>query len=320
MKIVITGGTGHIGKDLIPRFVRDGHIVTVLSRAQGGAVDFGLPEGVTTAVWDGRSVGDWATTVDGADVVINMAGRSVDCRYSEENLRQMMASRVESTRAIGQAIAIANEPPRVWLQMSTATIYAHRFDAQNDEATGVIGGRELDVPAYWKRSIDIARAWEGELEAADTPRTRKVALRTAMVMNSVPGSVFRVLSRLVRLRLGGRIGSGRQYISWIHADDFHAALEYLMSNESMAGAVNLAAPGPLPQAEFMAALRRAWGVRIGLPAAKWMSEVGAFVLRSDTELLHKSRRVVPGRLLESGFQFRFPSWETAAKDLVKQCR
>jgi len=267
--------------------------------------------------WDGKNVEDaWAKEIDGADVVINLAGRTVNCRYTAENLKQMMDSRVDSTRAVGAAIAKAARPPRVWLQMSTATIYAHRFDAPNDEATGVIGGNEPDAPAYWKTSIDIATSWERVLDEAPTPRTRKVALRAAVVMSPSKGGAFSILWGMTKLGLGGAIGGGRQFVSWIHEEDFVAAVNAILADESITGAINLAAPGPLPQRDFMKALRRAGRIPIGLPATKWMAEIGALFLRTDTELLLKSRRVVPGRLLASGFTFRFPDWAGAARDLV----
>lgn len=309
-RVVIPGGTGQVGGVLRRALRARGHEVVVLARSGGpGAVR-----------WDGRTPGSWCDVVDGADAVINLAGRSVNCRYTRANLREMLDSRVLSTRAVGEAIARARKPPRVWLQMSTATIYAHRFDAPNDEATGVIGGSEPGVPAYWRTSIDIATAWERAQMEADTPATRRVALRTAMVMSPDRGGVFDVLLGLTRLGLGGPIAGGRQFVSWIHEHDFVAAVEFLMAAEHMAGPVNLASPDPLPQREFMAALRKAWGIPFGLPATKWMVEVGAFVLRTDTELILKSRRVAPGRLLQAGFEFGLPAWPDAARDLVGRWR
>ncbi len=312
MKIILPGGTGQVGGVLARAFSAQGHEVVLLSRSSHAAA--------RSIPWDGRTVGEWARELEGADAVINLAGRSVNCRYTPENLRQIMNSRVDSTRAVGQAIAQARRPPRVWLQMSTATIYSHRFDAPNDEATGQIGGTEPDAPAYWRVSIDIARAWEQTQSEANTPHTRKVALRTAMVMSPDPGGVFDVLLRLVRWRLGGSLGGGRQFVSWIHERDFVRALLFLLEREDFSGPVNLAAPHPLPQREFMAALRTAAGVGLGLPATKAMLEVGAFFLRTDTELLLKSRRVVPGRLLKAGFSFEFPEWPPAARELVERGR
>lgn len=306
MKIVIPGGTGQVGQMLVRAFGARGHSVVVLGRSAGPGV---VP-------WDGRTLGDWAREIDGADVVINLAGRSVNCRYTAENMRQMMDSRVESTRVVGEAIARAARPPSVWLQMSTATIYAHRFDAANDEHTGVIGGSEPDVPGYWAFSVDIAKNWEREQELAVTPKTRKVALRTAMVMSPDRDGIFDVLVGLTRRGLGGAIDGGAQYMSWIHERDFVRAIDHLITHPELVGAFNLCAPEPLPQRDFMAALRTALGTRIGRPATKWMIAIGAVVMRTDTELLLKSRRVVPTRLAESGFHFEYATWPEAALELV----
>ena len=315
MKIVVPGGSGQVGAILARTFAARGDDVVVLSR--GGGVAAG---GARVVAWDGRSVDAWASEIDGADVVINLAGRSVNCRYTRANLASMMSSRVDSTRAVGQAIERAVRPPRVWLQMSTATIYAHRFDAANDEATGRIGGDEPDAPAYWKNSVDIATAWEQALRDASTPRTRRVALRSTIVMSPDRGGIFDVLLGLTRMGLGGPVGGGRQFVSWIHDLDFARAVELLVERDDLSGPINLAAPHPLPQREFMAALRAAWGARLGLPATRWMAEIGAFFLRTDTELLLKSRRVAPSRLVEAGFHFEFPDWPAAAHDLIERRR
>ncbi|WP_194895482.1 DUF1731 domain-containing protein, partial [Catenulispora pinisilvae] len=252
-------------------------------------------------------------------VVVNLAGRSVSCRYTRANLREMMDSRVRSARVVGQAISRAEQPPRLWLQASTATIYAHTFGPPHDER-GVIGGGEAGVPAYWAYSVEIAKNWEREQAEADTPHTRKVALRSAMVMSPSHAGIFDYLSWLARLGLGGSVAGGRQYVSWIHDQDFVAALNFLIAHPELSGAVNLAAPGPLPQRSFMRALRQAWGMPIGLPATKQMAAIGAFALRSDTELLLKSRRVIPGRLPDAGFRFGYPAWHGAARDLVRRTR
>lgn len=311
MRIVIAGGTGQVGGGLRRWHAAAGHDVVVLSRRPES-----LEPGIRHRVWDGRSVGDWAAELDGADVVVNLAGRSVSCRYTDENLRQMMDSRVDSTRAIGRALEQAARPPAVWLQMSTATIYADRRDAANDEATGIIGGHEADVPAYWEFSVRIARRWEAAQQEADLPRTRRVALRTAMVMSPDRGGVFDYLSWMARLGLGGPVAGGGQYVSWIHMRDFCRAVDLLIERRDLDGPVNLAAPGPLPQRDLMRELRRAWGGRPGLPATRAMAALGAWALRTDTELLLKSRRVVPGRLLEAGFSFDYPDWPEAVSDLV----
>jgi len=315
MKVVIPGGTGHLGRVLGRALAEQGHEVVVLTRREA------RPEpGVRHVHWDGRSAGPWTAEIDGSDVVLNLAGRSVNCRYTAANLREMLNSRVDSARVVGGAIARAARPPALWLQMSTATIYAHRFDEPNDETTGMLGGDEPDVPAYWSYSVDIAKAWEREQRLAATPDTRRVALRTAMVMSPEPGGALAMLLRLTRLGLGGPVAGGGQYMSWIHEDDLVNAIAFLIEHDEVSGPVNLAAPEPLPYREFLRALRSAVGVPVGLPATRWMAEIGAFVLRSDTELLLKSRRVVPGRLLEAGFEFGHPSWPAAAEDLVRQAR
>ncbi|MGW0629426.1 TIGR01777 family oxidoreductase [Streptomyces sp. NPDC002758] len=311
MKVVLPGGTGQVGTVLDRALTAAGHEVTVLTRH---------PEQERHIGWDGATLGHWAAAVDGCDVVINLAGRSVSCRYTAENLRAMMDSRVDSARVIGEAIAAAERPPRVWLQMSTATIYAHRYDAANDESTGVIGGSEAGVPDYWAYSVEIAKNWERAQAEARTPRTRKVVLRSAMVMSPDRGGVFDVLLRLARLGLGGPVAGGAQYVSWIHDEDFVRAVEFLIARDDLEGPVNLASPGPLPHRAFMRALRTAWGVPVGLPATRWMAELGAFALRSDTELLFKSRRVVPGRLRAAGFDFAHPEWDGAVADLVRRVR
>jgi uncharacterized protein (TIGR01777 family) len=311
MKIVIPGGSGHIGTLLANAFHRDGHDVVVLSRHTGAAPWRVVP-------WDGVSLGAWANELDRADVVINLAGRSVNCRYTAKNRHEILDSRLASTRIVGRAIARAVYPPRVWLQMSTATIYAHRYDAPNDERTGHIGSTEPDAPAAWRFSIDVARAWEAVLADASTRGTRKIALRSAIVMSPHRGGPFDLLLRLVRGGLGGRAGDGRQYVSWVHDDDFVEAVRWLICHDEISGVVNIAAPNPLPNADFMQAIRDAAGVRFGLPASKWMLEIGAFLARTETELLLKSRRVTSTRLLESGFTFRHPIWREAALDLYRR--
>jgi uncharacterized protein (TIGR01777 family) len=313
MKIVIPGGSGQVGVILARHFHAAKHEVVVLSRNPTKA-----PWRVLA--WDGKTVGSWAKELDGADAVINLAGRSVNCRYHARNRREILESRVQSTQAVGEAIALAQRPPSVWLQAGTATIYAHMYDSPNDERTGVLGGAEPGLPDTWRFSIEVATAWENALAAAQTPRTRKVCLRSAMTMSPDRGGVFDVLLGLVRRGLGGRIGDGRQFVSWIHEFDFISAVEWLIAREDMCGPINLAAPAPLPHAAFMQVLREAWGVRFGLPASRWMLELGAWVLRTESELVLKSRRVVPGRLLEAGFRFRFPEWPEAAAELCKRWR
>jgi uncharacterized protein len=305
------GGTGHVGQAIRRHLEPLGWEFTVLSRH---------PTGQDQVWWDGERLGGWAELFEGADLVINLAGRTVNCRYTEANLKEMLASRVNSTRVIGEAIAQAKNPPKTWLQASTATIYAHRLDAPNDEETGILGGDEPGAPYKWNASIKIAKAWEAELDRANTPRTRKVALRSAMTMSVEKGSVFDVFASLARRGLGGQSGNGRQYVSWIHEQDFVRALEFLIQHEDIAGAVNISSPNPLPNREFMRILREAVGAKFAFPTPAWILEIGAIVMRTETELILKSRRVVPGRLLKEGFEFRFPDWQTAAKDLASAWR
>lgn len=307
-KVVIAGGSGFLGSLLAREFYGKGIEVVVLSRHP-------VFSPWRVVEWDGHSLDTWAGEIDGADVVVNLAGRSVHCRYTEGNRQEILRSRLDATRAIRKAIAIAQRPPKVWLQMSTATIYAHRTDAANDEFTGIIGGSEEGVPESWRFSIDVATQWEAAVNSAAAPRTRRVILRTAMVMAPGPGSAFATLRNLVRAGLGGRAASGSQYMSWIHHRDFVRAIGFLIDHDDISGIVNLAAPEPLPNAAFMRAIREACGVRFGLPAAPWMLAAGAWALRTEPELILKSRRVVPARLLARGFEFTFPSWPGAARDL-----
>lgn len=311
MKIVIPGGSGQVGTVLARALQSNGHDVVVLSRRPSTR-----PWRVVG--WDGVTLGAWSTELDGSDVLINLAGRSVNCRYTERNRREIVDSRVAATRVLGEAISQAQRPPRVWLQASTATIYAHRYDAPNDEASGLIGGEEPDAPGAWRFSIDVARAWERAFSEATVPQTRKVALRSAMTMSPDRGGIFDTLFGLVKRGLGGKAGDGRQFISWIHAEDFVRVTQWLIDHDEVDGVVNVAAPHPLPNADFMRILRQASGAPIGLPAAKWMLEIGAVFLRTETELILKSRRVVPERLLRHGFVFKFPHWEEAARDLCRR--
>jgi uncharacterized protein (TIGR01777 family) len=227
---------------------------------------------------------------------------------------------VQSARVLGEAIAAVRNPPHVWLQASTATIYAHRYDAANDEDHGILGGSEPDAPPAWHFSIDVATQWERAMDEAQTPRTRKVKLRSAIVMTPEAGTPFSILLGLVRFGLGGKTGHGRQFVSWVHHDDFIRAIRFLIDQRFISGAVNIAAPNPLPNAEFMKAIREAWGIPFGIGAGRHLLEVAAFLHRTETELLLKSRRVVSGRLTQNGFQFRHPSWADAARELCDDWR
>ena len=333
LRIVLPGGSGQLGQVLARHFQERGHHVTVLTRGPYTAP-------WQTVHWDGEHPGPWTEYLEGADVCINLAGRSVNCRYHAENRQAIYDSRIRTTRLLNHVIAGLADPPRVWLNASTATIYKRALDETGidlplDEAAGELGGpepsaktgpsanAEPSVKRWVQRrgfSVRVARDWEAAFFSTETPRTRKVALRSAIVLNPSPGSAFAVLSNLVRLSLGGRQGNGRQFVSWIHEDDFARAVEFLIHHEELDGPVNIAAPNPLPNRAFMEGLRDAWGMPNGLPAPAFAIEIGAFFLRTESELVLKSCRAVPGRLLDAGFQFEFPDWPEAAEDLVRQWR
>ncbi len=306
-RVVVAGGSGFIGRLLGKSLVAGDYEVVVLSRSLvAGESD------IRQVRWDGRTLGDWSGELEGARALINLAGRSVNCRYNANNRRQILESRVQSTQVLGEAIARCRRPPQVWLNASTATIYKHTLDRDMDEATGEIGPTPEAKDAF---SIEVARAWEEALNEASTPATRKVALRTAMIFATGRGGVYRTLRGLTRWGLGGPIAGGGQFISWIHEVDFSRSVEWLIDRDDFSGPVNVASPNPIPHREMMRIIRRMCGVRFGLPATRWMLEVGAFVHRTEAELIIKSRRVVPRRLLAAGFQFRFPRMEDAVREI-----
>ncbi len=323
LRIVLPGGSGQVGLVLARHFQQQGHHVTVLTRGPYTAP-------WQTVHWDGEHVGPWTETLEGADVCINLAGRSVNCRYGAENRQKIYDSRIGTTRLLNHVMAGLADPPRVWLNASTATIYRHTLDRPGldwpmDEASGELGGNELiagrrRAPDTWNFSIRVAKDWENAFFETATTRTRKVALRSAIILSSAPGNAFAILLNLVRLGLGGKQGNGRQYVSWIHEDDFARAVEFLIERGELDGPINVAAPHPLHNREFMRELRDAWGMPNGLPAPAPLIELGAFFLRTESELVLKSRRVVPRRLLDAGFEFVYPDWPEAAEDLVRQWR
>ena len=251
MRIVLAGGTGQVGHVLKREFARDE--VVVIARSEG-------------LRWDGRTLGDWVQALEGADALINLAGRSVDCRYTPANRRAIMRSRLESTWVLRDAIRACAVPPRVWLQSSTATIYADNYGPAWDES-GELGGDEQGVPDTWRFSIDVAKRWE---EAAADAGVRTVLMRTAMVMSPDRGGVFDTLYGLSRRGLGGPAAGGRQYVSWIHDQDFARAVRLLIEDESLAGPVNLSSPNPLPYGDFMRVLRDgASGFRRRVGCSRW---------------------------------------------------
>ncbi len=313
MKIVIAGGSGQVGTILARHFHNEGNQVLVLSRHVQKTPWL-------TLHWDGETLGPWLADVDDSDVWINLAGRSVNCRYNKRNRSDILNSRVWSTAVLHEAISRLEKPPAVWLNASTATIYRHALDRSMDEATGELGGNEPGAPDTWNFSIEVAKAWEKAFFSSKTPKTRQVALRSAMTFSPDHGGVFDVFSKLVRHGLGGTNLPGTQFVSWIHEVDFIRAAEFLIASSAISGPVNLASPHPLPNSQFLRVLREAWGARFGMPTLPWMLEIGTFLLRTESELVLKSRRVVPGRLLDAGFAFSYPTWEEAAPNLVARSR
>lgn len=322
-RILLAGGSGFLGSELAKHFTALEWEVVVLTRAPKARTDQ-----VREVAWDTKTIGDWARELEGATAVVNLTGRSVDCRYNARNRREIMDSRVNSTRVVGEAIARCKTPPRVWLNSSTATLYTHTFGKPHDESS-----QDMDsaVDAKDAFSVEVAQAWERTLNEARIPltpalapsdgareTTRRVALRTSMVLGLGRNSVFPVLRRLTKFGLGGRQGSGNQFVSWIHVEDYCRAIEWIIAHEDLTGPINQCAPNPLPNKEMMKIFRDVCGMPIGLPATEWMLEIGAFFLRTETELIFKSRRVVPGRLLASGFGFRFPTFREALVDLEKK--
>lgn len=315
-KMVIVGANGYVGPVLARFFAPNYDIFTITRRPL-------LLPNTTNFLWDGETLGDWAAAIDGAEIVINMAGRSVNCRYTEQNRREILDSRVKTTRILGQAIAAAKAPPKVWLNSSTATIYRHAEDHPMTEADGEIGQGF---------SVDVAKAWEQTFFEADTPQTRKVALRTSIVLGKT-GGVWPVLVKLARVGLSGTMGNGRQRFSWIHEEDFCRAIAFLIGSPpidltgidltgidlvglTLSGPVNLVAPQVPTNAKLMKMLRQKLGRAFGLPATRSMLSIGAIVLNTEPELVLKSRWVRAEHLLDAGFEFRFAKLETAMQDLL----
>jgi uncharacterized protein len=313
MKIVIPGGSGQVGHILGRWFHAKKHEVAVLTRNPSRAPWRVVP-------WDGENPGPWISELEGSDVCINLAGRSVNCRYGRRNRREIYESRINTTLLLNDVIASLRNPPPVWLNASTATIYRHALDRAMDEHTGELGGNELGAPDTWNFSIDVAKSWEQAFFSRAIPGVRKIATRSAITMNPDRDCAFDVLLGLVRAGLGGRQGAGNQFVSWVHEFDFARAVEFIISRSELSGVVNIASPNPVPNREFMRTLREAWGGSFGLPLSKWMIEAGAFLRRTESELILKSRRVVPGRLLAAGFRFEYAEWPAAARELIGRWR
>jgi uncharacterized protein (TIGR01777 family) len=299
-KVIIAGGTGFLGNAIVARFRDRWKEIIILSRRPQH-----IDENIRYLQWDGKTLGTWAEEINGSDVVINLAGKSVDCRYNKKNKAEIISSRVDATRVLGEAIRSAAHPPGLWINAASATIYRHAEDRPMDEFTGEIGEGF---------SVNVCKVWEKTFDEIGLVSTRKVILRLSMVMGK-KGGVFPVMKKLVKNSFGGKMSAGTQYVSWIHEEDFLNCLEWFIQTETATGAYNVAAPDPIRNMDFMKSMRKHLHKSIGLPAAKWMLEIGAFFIRTETELILKSRRVIPGRLLKEGFVFKYPKADDAIKEL-----
>ena len=300
-KIILAGGTGFLGNCLAQHFAALGYEVVIITRKH--QPDNGR---ISYAKWNGKNIGNWAEHIEGAEAVINLTGRSVDCRYTEANKQLIYDSRLDATHVLGRAIKSSVKPPKVWINAASATIYRHATDRDMDEYTGEIGEGF---------SVDVCQKWEKAFDDAQTPHTRKVALRIGIVLGR-DGGALAPLKNLAKWGLGGKQGKGNQYFSWLHEDDFVAIVMRALTDDTMQGVYNTTAPKPLPNNEMMAALRKATKRPFGLPTPTWMLHIGAAMIKTEVELILKSRRVVPKRLLEAGFQFKYNEFDGAVKNLV----
>ncbi len=301
-KVVLAGGSGFLGSVLGRHFSARAKEVVILSRRDQPASG-----NIRTVVWDAKHLADgWVRELDGADLLINLTGKSVNCRYTPENKKEILDSRLDSTRVLGEAVRQAAVPPRVWIQSASATIYRHAEDRPMDEATGEIGEGF---------SVDVCRAWEKIFWEQNVTATRKVLLRIGIVLGMDDGAFPRMLN-LVRAGLGGKQGSGHQYITWIHEDDVAAIMQWLYDNEAQQGTFNVTSPTPVLNADFMRTLREVCKIPFGLPSPAWLLKLGAVFIGTETELILKSRRVVPARLLAAGYQFKYSALALALKNIV----
>jgi uncharacterized protein (TIGR01777 family) len=294
-KIVIAGGTGFLGTALQIYFEAKGCVVISLSRKRNKE----------TTYWNAKDLGEWTEHLEGATALINLAGKSVDCRYTDENKKMILSSRIDSTRVLNLAMEQAVDKPKVFLNSSTATIYIPSETTINTEETGVIGD---------DFSMNIAKSWEREFYSTEIEGVRKVAMRTSIVLGK-NGGAFPKLKTITRLGMGGKQGNGEQFISWIHTADFCKAIDFLI-NADVSGSVNVTAPHPMANKEFMKVLRKQLAVPIGISQPKWLVELGSLMIGSESELLMKSRYVYPQRLLHAGFEFNYETVEDCLKELV----
>ena len=301
-KIVIAGGTGFLGSILVDYFKEKETEIRILSRKN-------LPDkgNVKYYQWNGKDEGKWCSALEGADVLINLNGKSVDCRYTEKNKKLIYSTRLDSTAALGRAIHSCKEPPELWINSASATIYRHSLDKEMDEERGEIGTGF---------SVDVCRKWEQVFNSFDIPETRKILIRTGIVLGKEAGA-FQPLKMLAKLGLGGKQGQGNQYFSWIHEKDFVNIIRFFIQTRKAAGVYNVCAPVPVENKVLMKKLRKEMGIPIGLPLPAPLLEIGAMLIGTETELILKSRRVVPKSLLEEGYQFKFEKIDRALADLLQ---
>ena len=296
--VVLAGASGFIGRYFRARFEKDGWTVRTISRRGS--------KGAPSAAWGDDDV-RLARVLDGAELLVNLAGRSVSCRYSDRNKAAILESRVSTTAALGRAIALCRQPPSTWLNASTGTIYRNAVDRPQSERDGEPGTGF---------SVDVARAWEAELDAAVTPGTRKIPLRIAIVLGR-GGGALRPFANLARLGLGGRMGPGTQKFSWIHVEDLYRCVRFLHARKDITGPVNVASPDVVTNRELMRMVRRAYGARFGIPTPAWLLRLGAVLIRTETELVLKSRWVQPEKLLDAGFVYSQPELGRALQQIAK---
>ncbi|OCA77219.1 TIGR01777 family protein [Chryseobacterium artocarpi] len=298
MKIIIAGGTGFLGENLETYFTEKGNQVYILTRK---------PQRENEIYWDAKTIGDWKNMLEKTDVLINLTGKSVDCRYHDKNKQEIYSSRINSTKILQEAIDQCTEKPKLWLNASSATIYVHSENHLNTEENGVIGD---------DFSMNICKSWETEFFKGKNEKTRKVALRTSIVLGN-NGGAFPKLKTITKLGLGGKQGRGNQMVSWIHIDDFCNAIDWIIQNETITGPINITAPAPISNEMMMNQLRKAYNVPFGVNAPVWQLEIASIFMKTETELLLKSRNVYPERLMKSGFRFFFPTFDEAIHNLLK---
>ncbi|HEX6893234.1 MAG TPA: TIGR01777 family oxidoreductase [Chryseolinea sp.] len=300
-KVILAGGSGYIGSLLVSFYSEKATEVIVLTR--GASM---LKGNVRFVHWNGKDAGDWAKDLEDADLLVNLTGKNVNCRYNQKNKDEILSSRIDATAALGKALEQLINPPRVWIQSASATIYRHAEDRPMDERTGEVGsGFSVDVCKQWERTF-----WEQK-----APATRKVLLRIGIVLGKSDSALPRLLN-LARLGLGGRQGSGKQYMSWIHEADVVSAIHWIYSHEEITGTFNCTSPQPLTNADFMRTLREACMVPFGIPMPGWLLNLGAVIIGTETELIVKSRWVLPSKLITAGYVFQFPDLRSALQDLL----